>query len=74
LEYFPVDNARVIYTLGARYLYIKRNVEKVWVIYTLGARYLYIKRNVEKVRGVRYVPENTVLPSAASFSMMMQHP
>jgi hypothetical protein len=29
------------YTLGVRYLYIKRNVEKVWgARYTAGARYL----------------------------------
>jgi hypothetical protein len=32
-EHAPVWDAR--YTLGARYLYIKRNVKKVW-----GARYL----------------------------------
>ena len=30
------------YTLGTRYLYIKRNVEKVWgARYILGARYTF---------------------------------
>jgi gamma-glutamylcyclotransferase (GGCT)/AIG2-like uncharacterized protein YtfP len=42
--------------LGARYLYIKKNVEKVWgACYMLGARYLYMKKNVEKVWGACYM-------------------
>jgi hypothetical protein len=53
VEYFPVDNARFIYTKGPNSL--KEKKRAVW-----GARYLYVKRNVEKVWGLRYLPENTV--------------
>jgi hypothetical protein len=60
MEYFPVDNARtrylhkrskfvknehVRYILGARYLYIKRNVEKAW-----GARYTSVRVIYRKIR------------------------
>jgi hypothetical protein len=56
VEYFPVDNARVIYTKRSKF------VKNEHARYTLGVRYLYIKRDVEKVWGARrYLPENTVI-------------
>jgi hypothetical protein len=37
----PKKSGGARYTMGARYLYVKRNVEKVWgARYTLGTHYL----------------------------------
>jgi hypothetical protein len=54
VEFFPVDNARVMYTKGL-------NSKKKWTCavwgarYTLGAPDLYIKWNAGKVWGARYL-------------------
>ena len=53
-----VSVMRVIYRKirHARYLYIKRNVEKVWgARYTLGERYTF---------SARYLSENTIVPNS----------